>query len=156
MNDDRLRCIDPELGDLVPFFAAGRLSAEERRLAAAHLEACALCAHEESAMRDLVHGIAQLRARPDVTAAVDERRARWPRGAAALVAAALLAAAALAVALLPSGQRGAGHTEMRALEARVAQLEEQNALLARTIASERVRDDLSPWAGVRIAMPPNL
>jgi len=157
MKRDELECIDAEIGELLPFFSVGRLAADERRLVAAHLEACARCAREEAPMRDLAHGIAYLRARPHGAAAVDvtAARRRGRGGRTVFVAAALLAAAALAITLLP--RRGPlGSAEVRALEARVERLEAQNAMLARTIAAERERAELSPLAGIMVAAPPNL
>lgn len=155
----RLECIDPEVGELLAFHAEGRLDGAERQLFAAHLKACARCGEEERVMREVALGIASLRARPDPAASLALARAT-PRPRRTLLVAGMIGiAAALAVTLaLWSRPRSAdvAAADTRALEARIQHLEAQNAVLARTVATERARWESSPLVGIPIAAPPNL
>src|SRR5689334_1241875 len=91
----RFECVDPDVGEQLPFYVEGRLTGDERRIVAAHLQACARCAEDEAPLRDAMRAIASLRADPEPLAALDlpvARRARRPllfAGAAALAALAI-------------------------------------------------------------------
>lgn len=158
MSEISLECIDSEIGELLPFHAEGVLSAADRQLFAAHLLACARCADEERLMRDVARGIASLRAAPDRAAAVDLGARPRPRRRRVLLLAAVAATAALLLVRLGTSRRSDDPQRARAgvhaLEARVHQLEAQNALLARHVAREPGRPE-SPLAGIPIASPPN-
>jgi anti-sigma factor RsiW len=155
--DAALECIDPEIGELLPFHADGTLGTRDRQLVLAHLAACARCADEERLMREVAQGIASLRLDPSPGAALDPPRG-WSRrriGGALAVA----AAAALVIALGAGGfrrERAAtlSRADVVALEQRVQQLEAKNALLAHQVAREQARIE-SPFAGIPVASPPN-
>jgi anti-sigma factor RsiW len=159
---DRLgqfQCIDPEVGELLPFHVGGGLPADDRALVAAHLQACLRCAEDARLMTGVVAGIASLRAHPEPAAAASPAPAaqRRPR---LLIAVAASAAVIAALALWSRGQ-GREHAAVRvaeaqALEARVEHLEAQNASLSRAIARERAGAMSPPFAGIPIAAPPNL
>lgn len=159
-NVDRLECIDPEVGELLPFHADGTLAPADRALFAAHLKACARCSEEEQLMREVARGIASLRVRPDPAAAVEAAVVRRRAPVKLLLAAALGVAAALAVWLfagrVSSGASDPSVADVRALESRLQQLEAQNARLAHAVAQERSRGETMPLAGIPIASPPNL
>lgn len=155
------QCIDPEVGDLLPFFADGGLPSDERGLVAAHLLACQRCAEDARLMTDVVTGIASLRAHPEPAAATSSASA-GPRERRPRVLLAVAAVAAVLAALV-LWSRGPGHepaavrvAEVQALEGRVEHLETQNASLSRAIARERAGVTSPPFAGVPIAAPPNL
>jgi len=154
---DDLRCVDPQLGELLPFHAAGSLGHADRTLFAAHLQACARCAQEEHLMRELARGIASLRARPDPAAALPA--APHPRGRRLLLGGALAAVAALLVLAVvawtgaPSATRLTA--DVRVLESRIAQLEEHETVLAQAVADAHRTLGVSPLVGVPIASPPN-
>lgn len=158
-NVDRLECVDPEVGELLPFFAGGKLGGADRQLVVAHLKACARCGEEEQLMREVARGIASLRLHPEPAASLV---AATPRRQPTRVwlATAIGVAAALAAWLASTGREAsapvAAVAEVRALEARVHHLESQNAALARTVAQERVRNEGLPLASIPIASPPNL
>lgn len=158
-NVDRLECIDPEVGELLPFHANGTLGGADRQLVAAHLKACARCAEEEQLMREVARGIANLRLHPDPAASLAITTTRR-RGTRVWVATAIGIAAALAAWLAGTSRDAQAPAvavaDVRALEARVHHLESQNAALARTIAQERAHGDGLPLASIPIASPPNL
>lgn len=154
--DPPFECVDPEIGELLPFHADGTIGANDRQLLLAHLAACARCAEEERSMRDVARGIAGLRLDPDRRAAVEPSPGRWRTW---LVAASIAAAAAALLLGLagswPRAQGGeVGRAEVVALEQRMHQLETRNALLAHQVAREQARIE-SPLAGIPVASPPN-
>jgi len=157
-NVDRLECIDPEVGELLPFHANGTLGSADRQLVGAHLKACARCAEEEQLMREVARGIASLRLHPDPAASIG---AAARRGSARRWLVAALGVAAVLAAWFASAGRDAeapvvAAADVRALESRVNHLESQNAVLARTVAQERARSEAPPLASIPIASPPNL
>jgi len=157
---DRLECIDPEVGELLPFHAEGTLDAGDRPLFAAHLKACARCAEEAQLMREVARGIASLRVQPDRAAALGSAPRPGGTSAKLLIAAVLGVAAALAL-WLAAGRagddvQGPSIADVRALEARLHHLEAQNARLAHAVAQERSRGVTVPLVGIPIAAPPNL
>jgi anti-sigma-K factor RskA len=151
-----LECIDPEVGELLPFHADGTLVARDRQLVVAHLAACARCAEEERLMREVARGIATLRLDPSPAAAL---RPAW-RWSGWRVGSTLAAAAAAALVIALGGawrrERAAlpARADVVALEQRLQQLEAKNALLAHQVAREQLRIE-SPLAGIPIASPPN-
>jgi hypothetical protein len=151
-------CVDPELGQLLPFHADGSLGDADRRPFAAHLKACARCSDEERLMREVARGIASLRLDPDAAAAVEPMPSGRRRGRIVPLALIAVAAAALAAWMIATPRRSAVDArlaEVRALERRVRSLEEQDASLAHE-ARVDARAEAFPLAGVRIATPPNL
>jgi anti-sigma factor RsiW len=155
--DAPLECIDPEIGDLLPFHADGTLPVRDQQVVLAHLAACARCAEEERLMREVAQGIASLRLDPSPAAALEPARGRprWLVGGALAIA----AAAALVIVLGAGGFRreratALSRVEIVALEQRVRQLEARNALLAHQVARDEVRIE-SPLAGIPVAAPPN-
>jgi hypothetical protein len=161
-SPDDLQCVDPEVGELLPFHAAGGLAAADRVVFAAHLRACARCAHEERLMRELARGIASLRARPDPAAALPSGTGPRPRARRIVLAGGLAAVAALLVLVLAlsSWTRASRETrlatEVHVLEQRIEQLEAQEMVLARAVAEARRSWPSSPLVGIPIASPPNL
>ncbi len=156
--DQPLECIDPEIGELLPFHADGTIGARDRQIVSSHLAACARCADEERLMRGVAQGISSLRLDPDPRAAVDAGPSPRPHRLIASAVAAAAIAALVVVALVGSHRRAAQaelrRAEVAALEQRVHQLEGRNASLAQQVAREQVRIE-SPFAGIPIASPPN-
>jgi hypothetical protein len=154
----QFECVDPEVGELLGLHAQNQLEGADRRLFAAHLQACARCAQEERVMREVALGIASLRMRPHPAAALPIGVSARPQSRTLRIAA-VGAVAALLVVLLALSSRSTPDAQVaastQALEARIQHLESQNAVLARTVATERARREASPLAGIPIAAPPN-
>ena len=64
MTVEPMDCAAPEHG-LIPFLAAGTLDAEERAAAAAHAQACPVCAAELQEVRALLDGLRATHLTPD-------------------------------------------------------------------------------------------